>query len=128
MFILLFCTIFLLDLSQAGIGTFDGPDRYCSFSDTIKNITYNTDLTPHVIGGIDFVVDNAQRGLRFCITVPEGYEMAMTMGDDFNSYDFDKNNLLPRRVDALIFTANGAKSKITDGNLYLDKEKRIKYE
>ena len=125
LFILL--CLFSIDLSQAGIGRFDGPERNCSFINPIQNVTYNSEINPHLIGGMDFLVSNNQNGLRFCVTIPEGYEIAITLGAEFSSFDFEETNLFPQIIDAIIITANGRRSAVYDGNLYLDSDKNIKW-
>ena len=75
--------ILLLSSIKAGVGFFDGPERNCSFSDPIRNVTYDSEEKPPLIGGIDFLVTNNQRNLKFCVTVPEGYEIALTLGIEF---------------------------------------------
>ena len=48
----------ILSTIQAGVGFFDGPERNCSFSNPIRNVTYDSEMQPDFIGGIDFLVTN----------------------------------------------------------------------
>ena len=65
--------------------------------------------------------------MRFCVTVPEGFELALSIGSEFSREDFEMTNINPSYIDAIIITANGDKSTVVDAMLYLDAKKKIKW-
>ena len=84
----------------------------CSFKNPIANITYDDKVALPIKGGLDFKVSGNNSGIYFCLEVPNGYEVALSFGDDFKSSDFESKE--SPKIDSIIFSATG-NSDIKDG-------------